>query len=107
MSGNPTYQDLSSATDYSYSEGRGETLSWLKLDFCLCAEVGCDGIGPASGFFLGFALEPGCIGAALLGKLTDITSINFVYRTCLLRPAVGFLTAFLPILRSSRTAATS
>ena len=35
-----------------------------------------------SGFFFGFAFGLGGIGSALLGKLTDITSINFVYHAC-------------------------
>ncbi len=83
------------------------TRTSLDTIFVYAQKLVRGGIGPASVFFLGFALGPGCIGAALLGKLTDITSINFVYLTCLLRPAVGFLTAFLPILTSSRTPATS
>ena len=36
------------------------------------------------------------IGAALLGKLADSTSIEFVYRVCAFLPAIGLLTAFLP-----------
>jgi FSR family fosmidomycin resistance protein-like MFS transporter len=38
----------------------------------------------------------GGIGAALLGKLADHTSINFVYHVCSFLPALGILTAFLP-----------
>jgi FSR family fosmidomycin resistance protein-like MFS transporter len=40
----------------------------------------------------------GGIGAALLGKLADATSIRFVYHVCSFLPAVGILTAFLPNL---------
>jgi MFS transporter, FSR family, fosmidomycin resistance protein len=55
-------------------------------------------IGTVSGFFFGFAFGLGGIGAALLGKLADWTSINFVYHVCSYLPAVGILTAFLPNL---------
>src|SRR5260221_213942 len=38
------------------------------------------------------------IGAALLGKLADVTNISFVYHVCSFLPAVGILTALLPDL---------
>ena len=53
-------------------------------------------IGTVSGFFFGLAFGLGGIGAALLGKLADLTSINFVYHVCSFLPALGILTAFLP-----------
>jgi MFS transporter, FSR family, fosmidomycin resistance protein len=53
-------------------------------------------IGTVSGLFFGLAFGLGGIGAALLGKLADHTSINFVYHVCSLLPALGILTAFLP-----------
>jgi len=40
----------------------------------------------------------GGLGAALLGKLADLTSINFVYHVCSFVPAIGILTALLPDL---------
>jgi len=55
-------------------------------------------IGAVSGLFFGFAFGMGGIGAALLGKLVDLTSLNFVYYLCSYLPAVGILTAFLPNL---------
>src|SRR3981081_3090990 len=55
-------------------------------------------IGTVSGFFFGLAFGLGGIGAALLGKLADATSIGFVYHVCSFLPAVGILTAFLPDL---------
>ena len=55
-------------------------------------------IGAVSGLFFGFAFGMGGIGAALLGKLADLTSINFVYHVCAFLPAIGILTAFLPNL---------
>ena len=59
-------------------------------------------IGTVSGFFFGFAFGLGGIGAALLGKLADATSISFVYHVCSFLPAVGILTAFLPNLGPTR-----
>ena len=59
-----------------------------------------------SGFFFGFAFGLGGIGSALLGKLTDITSINFVYHACEFLLVVGILSAFLPNLNPPKTAAT-
>jgi MFS transporter, FSR family, fosmidomycin resistance protein len=51
-------------------------------------------VGTISGIYFGL----GGIGAALLGKLADATSIRFVYHVCSFLPAVGILTAFLPNL---------
>ena len=55
-------------------------------------------IGAVSGLFFGFAFGLGGIGAALLGKLADLTSLSFVYHVCAFLPAIGILTAFLPNL---------
>jgi len=54
-------------------------------------------IGAVSGLFFGFAFGMGGIGAALLGKLVDLTSLNFVYHLCSFLPAIGILTPFSPI----------
>jgi FSR family fosmidomycin resistance protein-like MFS transporter len=59
-------------------------------------------IGMVSGFFFGFAFGMGGIGAALLGKLADATSIGFVYKVCSFLPAIGLLTGFLPNLERWR-----
>src|SRR6266446_2794837 len=59
-------------------------------------------IGAVSGLFFGFAFGMGGIGAALLGKLVDLTSLNFVYQLCSFLPAIGVLTAFLPNLEPVR-----
>ena len=62
-------------------------------------------VGMISGLFFGFAFGMGGIGAALLGKWADATSIAFVYRVCSFLPLIGLLTAFLPDLdRAHRTA---
>jgi MFS transporter, FSR family, fosmidomycin resistance protein len=59
-------------------------------------------VGTISGLFFGVAFGMGGIGAALLGKLADHTSIEFVYRVCAFLPAIGLLTAFLPHLEPRR-----
>ncbi len=59
-------------------------------------------IGTVSGLFFGLAFGMGGIGAALLGRLADMTSIGFVYNVCSFLPALGLLTAFLPNLEPSR-----
>jgi len=60
-------------------------------------------IGAVSGLFFGFAFGLGGIGSALLGKLVDLTSLNFVYQLCSYLPAIGILTAFLPNLEPMRS----
>src|SRR6202023_1404737 len=59
-------------------------------------------VGMISGLFFGFAFGMAGIGAALLGKLADLTSLNFVYQICSFLPAIGLLTAFLPDLERRR-----
>src|ERR1700693_1238054 len=59
-------------------------------------------VGMISGLFFGFAFGMAGVGAALLGKLADLTSLNFVYQVCSFLPAIGLLTAFLPNLERSR-----
>lgn len=53
-------------------------------------------IGLVSGLFFGLAFGLAGLGAALLGELADLTSINFVYRVCSFLPALGLLATFLP-----------
>jgi FSR family fosmidomycin resistance protein-like MFS transporter len=53
-------------------------------------------VGTISGLFFGFSFGMGGIGAAALGKLADMTSIEFVYQVCAFLPALGLLAAFLP-----------
>jgi MFS transporter, FSR family, fosmidomycin resistance protein len=59
-------------------------------------------VGMISGLFFGFAFGIAGIGAAVLGRLADATSIEFVYRVCAYLPALGLLTALLPDLESDR-----
>jgi FSR family fosmidomycin resistance protein-like MFS transporter len=53
-------------------------------------------VGAISGMFFGFAFGAGGVGAALLGRLADATSIDVVYKVCSFLPAIGLLTWFLP-----------
>ena len=53
-------------------------------------------VGAISGLFFGLAFGMGGIGAALLGEVADLTSIDFVYRICAFLPAIGLLAVFLP-----------
>lgn len=54
--------------------------------------------GMISGVFFGVAFGIGGLGAAVLGKLADRTSIEFVYQVCAWLPAIGLLAVFLPKL---------
>jgi len=60
-------------------------------------------VGMISGLFFGFAFGMGGIGAAVLGKLADLTSIIFVYKICAYLPAIGLLTGFLPTLERPKS----
>jgi len=55
-------------------------------------------VGMISGLFFGFAFGVAGIGSAILGRLADETSINFVFVVCSFLPFIGLLTAFLPDL---------
>ena len=55
--------------------------------------------GMISGVFFGVAFGIGGLGAAVLGKLADHTSISFVYQVCAFLPAIGLLAVFLPDMR--------
>jgi MFS transporter, FSR family, fosmidomycin resistance protein len=58
-------------------------------------------VGMISGLCFGFAFGMAGLGAAILGELADVTSINFVYTVCSFLPAVGLLAAFLPNIEPS------
>jgi FSR family fosmidomycin resistance protein-like MFS transporter len=53
-------------------------------------------VGTISGLFFGLSFGLAGIGAALLGWLADLTSIDFVYQVCAFLPLLGLLTVFLP-----------
>ena len=56
--------------------------------------------GLVAGIFLGLAFGLSGVGAAVLGKLADLTSISFVFSVCSVLPAMGILVMFLPDIRS-------
>ena len=55
-------------------------------------------VGTMAGMFFGFSFGMAGIGAAALGKLADVTSIDTVYHFCAYLPLIGLLTVFLPDL---------
>jgi len=59
-------------------------------------------VGMISGLCFGFAFGVAGLGAALLGWLADLTSVNFVYTVCSYLPAMGLLAAFLPNIERPR-----
>jgi FSR family fosmidomycin resistance protein-like MFS transporter len=59
-------------------------------------------VGMIAGLFFGFAFGVSGLGAAALGKLADLTSIEHVYRLCAYLPLMGLLTVLLPNIESKR-----
>ena len=59
-------------------------------------------VGLVAGLFFGFAFGMGGIGSALLGKLADSTSIEYVFHVCSFLPLIGMLTAFLPNIEARK-----
>ncbi|MDE1178762.1 MAG: MFS transporter [Edaphobacter sp.] len=59
-------------------------------------------VGMISGLFFGVAFGMGGIGAGVLGKLADATSIINVYHLCAYLPAIGLLTGFLPDIEGKK-----
>jgi MFS transporter, FSR family, fosmidomycin resistance protein len=53
-------------------------------------------VGMISGLFFGFAFGVAGVGAAVLGKVADLTSVSFVYHICSFLPIIGILAYFLP-----------
>ncbi|MDB5196339.1 MAG: Fosmidomycin resistance protein [Flaviaesturariibacter sp.] len=60
-------------------------------------------VGLISGLFFGFAFGMAGIGSAILGKLADSTSIEYVYQVCAFLPLLGIFTALLPNINSRKT----
>ncbi|WP_131539085.1 MFS transporter [Pedobacter nototheniae] len=59
-------------------------------------------VGLVAGLFFGFAFGMGGIGSALLGKLADATSIEYVFNICAFLPLIGLLTGFLPNIEAKK-----
>jgi FSR family fosmidomycin resistance protein-like MFS transporter len=53
-------------------------------------------VGTVAGLFFGLAFGLGGIGAAALGMLADVTSIQLVFQVCAFLPAIGLLAGLLP-----------
>lgn len=57
-------------------------------------------VGLIAGLFFGLAFGMAGIGSALLGKLADHTSIDYVFHVCSFLPLLGLLAVFLPNLKT-------
>ncbi|HZZ43221.1 MAG TPA: MFS transporter [Tepidisphaeraceae bacterium] len=55
-------------------------------------------VGMVAGLFFGFAFGVSGVASAALGKLADMTSIEFVFNVCGYLPLLGLFAAFLPNL---------
>ncbi len=53
-------------------------------------------VGLVAGLFFGFAFGVSGIASAALGKLADLTSIEYVFQVCAYLPLIGMFAAFLP-----------
>jgi MFS transporter, FSR family, fosmidomycin resistance protein len=53
-------------------------------------------VGMIAGLFFGLAFGMGGIGSAVLGRLADRTSIQYVFHLTAFLPLLGLLTGFLP-----------
>jgi FSR family fosmidomycin resistance protein-like MFS transporter len=60
-------------------------------------------VGMIAGLFFGFSFGMGGLGAAFLGQLADLTSIETVYKIVSFLPAVGLLAYFLPKIERGGT----
>jgi FSR family fosmidomycin resistance protein-like MFS transporter len=59
-------------------------------------------VGMVAGMMFGFSFGLGGLGAAALGRIADVTGIEFVYHICSFLPLIGLLTAFLPNIQERR-----
>ncbi|NLC21246.1 MAG: MFS transporter, partial [Halomonadaceae bacterium] len=58
-------------------------------------------VGMISGLFFGLAFGIAGVGAAVLGRVADITSIEFVYQLCAYLPLLGLVAWWLPNVERS------
>jgi FSR family fosmidomycin resistance protein-like MFS transporter len=59
-------------------------------------------VGMVAGMMFGFSFGLGGLGAAALGRVADVTGIEYVYQMCSFLPVIGLLTAFLPNIDERR-----
>jgi FSR family fosmidomycin resistance protein-like MFS transporter len=55
-------------------------------------------VGLVAGLFFGLSFGAAGLGAGLMGRLADATSVEQIYRLCAVLPALGLLAALLPDL---------
>ena len=53
-------------------------------------------VGLIAGLFFGFAFGMGGLGSAILGKIADRTSVEYVFKICAFLPLIGIFTCLLP-----------
>ena len=61
-------------------------------------------VGLIAGLFFGLAFGMGGLGSAILGKLADATSIEYVFKVCAFLPLIGILTSLLPNIEANKKA---
>jgi FSR family fosmidomycin resistance protein-like MFS transporter len=59
-------------------------------------------VGMIAGLFFGLAFGMGGLGSALLGKLADKTSIEYVFQVCAFLPLIGIFTGLLPDIEGKK-----
>jgi FSR family fosmidomycin resistance protein-like MFS transporter len=59
-------------------------------------------VGMIAGLFFGVAFGMGGLGSALLGKLADRTSIEYVFQVCAFLPLIGIFTGLLPDIEGKK-----
>ncbi|MFD0752087.1 MFS transporter [Mucilaginibacter calamicampi] len=59
-------------------------------------------VGMIAGLFFGLAFGMGGLGSALLGKLADNTSIEYVFKVCAFLPLIGIFTGLLPDIEGKK-----
>lgn len=59
-------------------------------------------VGLIAGLFFGLAFGMGGLGSAVLGKLADVTSVQYVFKICAFLPLIGIFTGLLPNLGHKR-----
>jgi FSR family fosmidomycin resistance protein-like MFS transporter len=62
-------------------------------------------VGLIVGLFFGLAFGMAGIGSAVLGKLADRTTIQYVFLVCSFLPLIGLLTGLLPNIEGAKARA--
>jgi FSR family fosmidomycin resistance protein-like MFS transporter len=59
-------------------------------------------VGLIAGLFFGLAFGMGGLGSAILGKVADMTSIEYVFKICAYLPLIGVFTGLLPNIEGKK-----